>query len=78
MPMDTPLLRRTEHCWAAPRGAQDRTFMRCCSRHLLELAYQFIVYDGGVKKIARYQQYFAIEATLERVIHYSMASATAV
>ena len=34
---------------------------------LLELAYQFIVYDGGVKKIARYQQYFAIKATIERV-----------
>ncbi|GAB4208409.1 MAG: HsdR family type I site-specific deoxyribonuclease [Roseiflexaceae bacterium] len=34
---------------------------------LLELAYQFIVYDDGVKKIARYQQYFAIKATLGRV-----------
>lgn len=36
---------------------------------LLELVYQFIVYDGGVKKIARYQQYFAIKATVERVKH---------
>jgi len=35
---------------------------------LLELAYQFIVYDNSVKKIARYQQYFAIKATLERVV----------
>ncbi len=35
---------------------------------LLELAYQYIVYDNGVKKIARYQQYFAIQATLERVV----------
>ncbi len=34
---------------------------------LLELAYQFVVYDNGVKKITRYQQYFAIQATLERV-----------
>ena len=34
---------------------------------LLELAYGFIVYDGGVRKIARYQQYFAIQATVERV-----------
>ncbi len=34
---------------------------------LLELAYQFIVYDNSVKKVARYQQYFAIKATLERV-----------
>lgn len=52
--------------------AQDRTIYALLQpSHLLELAYQFIVYDGGVKKIARYQQYFAIEATLERVIHYS-------
>lgn len=36
---------------------------------LLELVYQFILYDGGVKKITRYQQYFAIQATLERVAH---------
>lgn len=36
---------------------------------LLELIYQFIVYDGGVKKVARYQQYFAIKATINRVAH---------
>ena len=36
---------------------------------LLELIYQFIVYDGGVKKIARYQQYFSIKATVNRVAH---------
>lgn len=36
---------------------------------LLEMLYQFIVYDGGVKKIARYQQYFAIKATINRVVH---------
>jgi type I restriction enzyme, R subunit len=34
---------------------------------LLELVYQYIVFDAGVKKIARYQQYFAVKATIERV-----------
>lgn len=34
---------------------------------LLELVYQFLVFDGGVKKIARYQQYFAVKATINRV-----------
>ena len=34
---------------------------------LLKLAYQFIVFDGGIKKIARYQQFFAVEATMQRV-----------
>jgi type I restriction enzyme, R subunit len=36
---------------------------------LLELIYQFIVYDAGVKKIARYQQYFAVKETIARVAH---------
>ena len=35
----------------------------------LELVYQYIVFDGGIKKIARYQQYFAIGATIDRVAH---------
>lgn len=34
---------------------------------LLELIYQFIVYDNKIKKICRYQQFYAIKATLARV-----------
>ncbi|WAK04522.1 type I restriction endonuclease subunit R [Methylobacter sp. YRD-M1] len=34
---------------------------------LLELVYQYIVFDNKEKKIGRYQQYFAVEATLARV-----------
>ncbi|MHB1317674.1 MAG: type I restriction endonuclease subunit R [Anaerolineae bacterium] len=34
---------------------------------LLTLAYRFIVFDAGIKKIARYQQYFAVCQTAERV-----------
>ncbi|MBA2680354.1 MAG: HsdR family type I site-specific deoxyribonuclease, partial [Ktedonobacteraceae bacterium] len=48
--------------------AQDRTLYSLLRpERLLELAYQFIVYDSGIKKIARYQQYFAVKATIERV-----------
>ncbi len=41
----------------------------CRPERLIELARQFILYDegGAVKKIARYQQYFAIKSTLDRV-----------
>ena len=35
--------------------------------HLLDLIRNFVVYDNNVKKIARYQQYYAIKRTLERV-----------
>ncbi len=38
-------------------------------QRLLPFIYQFIVYDGGKKKIARYQQYFAIQETIRRVAH---------
>ena len=51
---------------------QDRTiYSLLCPERLLNLAYQYIVYDAGVKKIARYQQYFAIQTTLERVARLS-------
>lgn len=47
---------------------QDRAlFSLCRPERLLELAYKFIVFDAGEKKIARYQQYFAVKNTLERI-----------
>ena len=49
---------------------QDRTLYALLRpERLLHLLYQFIVYDGGQKKIARYQQYFAVEQTINRVAH---------
>ena len=34
---------------------------------LLELVYGYTVFDAGVRKIARYQQYFIVKRTIERV-----------
>lgn len=34
---------------------------------LLDLTFKFIVYDAGEKKIARYQQYFTVKNTLQRI-----------
>ncbi len=46
---------------------QDHTMYSLLRQErLLELTYQFIVYDAGIKKIARYQQYFAVKATIQR------------
>ena len=48
--------------------AQDRALWSLCHpRRLLELAYGFVVFDAGEKKIARYQQYFAVGAVMDRV-----------
>ena len=34
---------------------------------LLELTYQFILFDAGVKKVARYQQYFCVKKIMDRI-----------
>ena len=47
---------------------QDRTIFSLCSKdRFLDLIHGFTVFDVGTKKIARYQQYFSIKATLERI-----------
>lgn len=49
---------------------QDRAlFSLCRPERLIDLARGFIVFDAGVKKIARYQQYFAVKKTVARVKH---------
>ncbi|MCM1294494.1 MAG: type I restriction endonuclease subunit R [Muribaculaceae bacterium] len=34
---------------------------------MLDIVRNFVIYDNGVKKLPRYQQYFAIKKTLERI-----------
>ena len=48
--------------------AQDRALYSLCRpERLLDLAYQFTVFDGGDRKVARYQQFFAVKDILKRV-----------
>lgn len=48
--------------------AQDHTIYSLCRpERLLDLAYQFTVFDGGDRKLARYQQFFAVKDILQRV-----------
>lgn len=47
---------------------QDRALCALCRPgRLLELAYRYIIFDAGVKKIARYQQYFCVRKLMERI-----------
>ncbi len=49
-------------------SAQDAYLYDLCRpERLLNLIYRFTLYDDGIKKIARYQQYFAVEKVMERV-----------
>lgn len=48
---------------------QDRALYALCRpERLFELVYKFILYDGGIKKIARYQQYFTVHDIMDRVM----------
>ena len=48
---------------------QDRALYALCRpERLLELAYKFILFDNGTKKIARYQQYFTVHDITRRVL----------
>lgn len=48
--------------------AQDRTLYALGRpERLLELTYKYILFDGPEKKIARYQQYFAVDKIMKRI-----------
>jgi type I restriction enzyme, R subunit len=57
--------------WAAGDrkiSPQDRILYSLLTpQRLLDLIFGFIIFDIGTKKIARYQQYFAVKATLKQV-----------
>ncbi|EKO33111.1 type I site-specific deoxyribonuclease, HsdR family [Leptospira santarosai str. CBC379] len=47
---------------------QDRTLYSLCRpERFLELTYQFVLFDKGEKKVARYQQYFCVKKITERI-----------
>lgn len=48
--------------------AQDKALYSLCRpERLIDLAWRFIVFDAGEKKIARYQQFFAVKSIVARV-----------
>ena len=47
---------------------QDRLLYSLCRpERLMELAERYVLFDGGDKKIARYQQFFCVKRILERI-----------
>lgn len=56
--------------------AQDRTiFALCRPERLLDLIRRFTVFDGGVRKIARHQQFFGIRRAVKTVKQNDMSGA---
>lgn len=57
--------------------AQDELLISVASpERLLDLTDNFILYDKGIKKIARYQQYFAVKNAMKRIKAFSPPSPT--
>ena len=48
-------------------GQDKSIYSLCRPERLLDLSYRFVVFDNGVKKIARYQQYFVVHSTIRRL-----------
>lgn len=66
-------LRRKDyvHHTKASLSAQDLGIYALLSpSRLLDLVRNFIIYDNGIKKITRYQQYFAIKKTLQKIKNF--------
>jgi type I restriction enzyme R subunit len=57
--------------WREPSAIDDpldRALSQLCSKErLLEIVHDFIVFDAGVKKACRHNQYFGVKAAQERV-----------
>lgn len=46
----------------------DKYLLKMCEKaRLLELVYDFVIFDGGVKKLPRHHQYFGVKAAQEHV-----------
>ncbi len=53
--------------------AQDRTIHALCRpERLLDLIRRFTVFDGGIRKVARHQQFFGIRKAVERVRQFNL------
>lgn len=49
----------------------DKYLLKLCRKdRLIELMYDFVLFDGGIKKVPRVHQYFAIKAAQERLRNY--------
>ncbi|MDW5441325.1 HsdR family type I site-specific deoxyribonuclease [Polaromonas sp. SM01] len=52
---------------------QDRTLAAVLSpQRLLALVFHYTVFDGGIRKVARYQQVRAIDRIMERITHWEV------
>lgn len=50
-----------------PTNQDEYLYGLCSPQRLLDFVFNFVLFDDGQKKIARYQQYFAIKKAMKRI-----------
>ncbi|MEZ5036313.1 MAG: HsdR family type I site-specific deoxyribonuclease [Chitinophagales bacterium] len=50
-----------------PTVQDEYLYSLCRHERLMDLAFNFILFENGVKKITRYQQFFAIKKSMQRI-----------
>jgi len=51
-----------------PNRLRDGVISLCQKKRLLSIVHDFVIFDAGVKKIARHNQYFAVIAARKRIL----------
>lgn len=51
-----------------PTVQDEYLYGLCRPERLLDFIFSFVLYDNGEKKVARYQQYFAIKKSMQRIL----------
>lgn len=52
-----------------PTEQDNYLYGLCRPERLMDIVFNFVLYDNGEKKVARYQQFFAIKKSMQRVKH---------
>lgn len=59
-----------------PTVQDQYLFSLCRPERMMDLVFNFILFDNGVKKIARYQQFFAIKKSMRRILQFNQGRRT--
>lgn len=52
-----------------PAEQDNYLFGLCRPERLMDIVFNFVLFDNGEKKVARYQQFFAIKKSMQRIKH---------
>ncbi len=58
-----------EHNHILPTVQDKYLYGLCSPQRLMDIIFNFVLFDNGAKKVARYQQFFAIKKTMNRIQH---------